>query len=298
MRPRQIGVVVAGMRDQLPRAGGQIVGAAKRAWRRRGFRWPARRWRRRWWQSLLPPQCAGRPAPAAAAGSPRRGAATARRAWRARLQAGSKGLRTARMPAARAARSTGRSTAGNMCVCLCVSMWVSATPLDWSSANLRGGLSFDLGGADAAREEAAQEYALSEMRKTARAAGRQAWESGCGRAPARHPPAPHGSPRPAWAWSGQSRWPHRWRRPAPSAWRWSALRPVQLGNGAVDPGGQPKVVGIEDETAHRVSLSTQAAVLWSARRSSRFAHGKQARCYDEERPQRPSRRAWAVSSAG
>ena len=30
-------------------------------------------------------------------------------------------------------------------------------------------------------------------------------------------------------------------------------------NGAIDPGGQPKVVGIEDETAHRLSVSTLAA---------------------------------------
>ena len=51
-----------------------------------------------------------------------------------RLHAGSKGLRTARMPAARAARSTGRNTEGKMCTCLCVSMWVSLTPLDCSSA--------------------------------------------------------------------------------------------------------------------------------------------------------------------
>ena len=32
---------------------------------------------------------------------------------------------------------------------------------------------------------------------------------------------------------------------------------VQLEDGAVDPGGQPKIVGIEDKTAHRASLSTR-----------------------------------------
>jgi hypothetical protein len=31
---------------------------------------------------------------------------------------------------------------------------------------------------------------------------------------------------------------------------------VQFDDGAVDPGGQAKVVGIEDKTAHRLSLST------------------------------------------
>ena len=50
-----------------------------------------------------------------------------------KLHLGSKGLRTARIPAARAARSTGRSTAGNICKCLCVSTCVSATPFDRSN---------------------------------------------------------------------------------------------------------------------------------------------------------------------
>ena len=36
-----------------------------------------------------------------------------------RLHAGSNGLRTEEFPAARAARSTGLNTTGNMCVCLC-----------------------------------------------------------------------------------------------------------------------------------------------------------------------------------
>jgi len=35
--------------------------------------------------------------------------------------------------------------------------------------------------------------------------------------------------------------------------------PVQLKDGAIDPGGQPKIVGIEDETAHGVSVSTGSA---------------------------------------
>jgi hypothetical protein len=34
--------------------------------------------------------------------------------------------------------------------------------------------------------------------------------------------------------------------------------PMQLDDGAVDPRGQPKIVGIEDKTAHWLSLSTQA----------------------------------------
>jgi hypothetical protein len=34
---------------------------------------------------------------------------------------------------------------------------------------------------------------------------------------------------------------------------------VQLKDGAIDPGGQPKIVGIEDETAHGVSVSTGSA---------------------------------------
>src|ERR1700738_2629785 len=46
------------------------------------------------------------------------------------LHAGSKGLRMARMPQERAARRTGHSTRGNMCVCLWVSMWVRLTPRD------------------------------------------------------------------------------------------------------------------------------------------------------------------------
>ena len=35
--------------------------------------------------------------------------------------------------------------------------------------------------------------------------------------------------------------------------------PVHLDDGAIDPGGQSKVIGIEDETAHGVSLSTMRA---------------------------------------
>jgi len=35
--------------------------------------------------------------------------------------------------------------------------------------------------------------------------------------------------------------------------------PVQFGNSAINAGGQPKIVGIEDETAHRLSVSTAAA---------------------------------------
>jgi hypothetical protein len=40
---------------------------------------------------------------------------------------------------------------------------------------------------------------------------------------------------------------------------------VQLQDGAVDPGSQPEVIGIDDKTAHRVSLSIEAAlpVQWS-----------------------------------
>jgi hypothetical protein len=34
---------------------------------------------------------------------------------------------------------------------------------------------------------------------------------------------------------------------------------MQFDNGAVDPGGQPEIVGIEDKTAHRVSVSTPGA---------------------------------------
>ncbi len=43
-------------------------------------------------------------------------------------QCGSKGLRRARIPAARAARSRGRSTGLKTCVCLCVSTCVRRTP--------------------------------------------------------------------------------------------------------------------------------------------------------------------------
>jgi hypothetical protein len=38
-------------------------------------------------------------------------------------------------------------------------------------------------------------------------------------------------------------------------------RPMQFDNGAVDPGGQPKIIGIENQTAHRLSVSTQSEPL-------------------------------------
>jgi hypothetical protein len=50
---------------------------------------------------------------------------------------------------------------------------------------------------------------------------------------------------------------------------------VQLDDGAVDTGGQPKVVGIEDETAHRVSVSTRGAAL-RGRCSGEGAAGREA----------------------
>ena len=48
------------------------------------------------------------------------------------LHKGSKGLRTAVIPQAFAPRKTARRTAGNICACLWVSMWVSCSPLLFS----------------------------------------------------------------------------------------------------------------------------------------------------------------------
>jgi len=53
---------------------------------------------------------------------------------------------------------------------------------------------------------------------------------------------------------------------------------VQLEDGAIDTGGQTEVVGVEDETAHGVSVSTRGA------RGAGTAEG-QERCYDGSRPQ-------------
>src|SRR5260221_604011 len=47
------------------------------------------------------------------------------------VRRGSKGFLTARMPQARAARSTGRKTCGNICVCLWLSKWVTVMSRDW-----------------------------------------------------------------------------------------------------------------------------------------------------------------------
>jgi hypothetical protein len=79
------------------------------------------------------------------------------------------------------------------------------------------------------------------------------------------------------------RWPER----GPSAWRWSARRPMQLRDGAVDTARQPEVVRVDDEAAHRVSLSTLRGVHPNS------GVGKEElrdpRWYDDRRPQLPLR---------
>jgi hypothetical protein len=57
---------------------------------------------------------------------------------------------------------------------------------------------------------------------------------------------------------------------------------MQLGDSAIHPASQPEVVGIYDETAHRVSLSALGHVVVLHKVS---AAQMQARCYDDSRPE-------------
>ncbi len=171
---------------------------------------------------------------------------------------GSKGWRSARMPAARAARRTGRSTAENMCACLCVSMCVRRTPAPLQKSDLRGGFGLDFVRADAACEKAQQECRERIRRNCpVRASTRLGIFFG-GRT---------GSPSTRTTW-----------QPTPSDGRCARqfnglvcragarhqggagdqARGMQLGDGPVHARGQSKIVGVDDEAAHSVSLSTRA----------------------------------------
>ena len=149
----EVGIVVAGMSDQLPCAGGQISGAENARLRHRGRRCRLRRWcrlvvanpssarmRRQTGSSQRkPPTCAMR--------------AKERHRVARMAHAGSKGLRMARIPRARAARRTGRRTAGNMCgacACRCGS---GERRVAGGSAICAADFGLDFGGADAAGEE-------------------------------------------------------------------------------------------------------------------------------------------------
>jgi hypothetical protein len=48
---------------------------------------------------------------------------------------------------------------------------------------------------------------------------------------------------------------------------------VQFEDGAVDPCGQPKIIGIDNQTAHTQSLSTPATIHFSTSAAKDFVCG-------------------------
>ena len=124
--------------------------------------------------------------------------------------------------------------------------------------NLSGGLGFDLGRPDAPCKQPLQKRSQRGLKAACPCINKRGNLSGRQHGIAIHQNHVAAHPQ-RWRRTGHLDSLLSRRRPCHQGGAGQRSRSMQLQNGAVDPGSQPEVIRVDNEAAHRLSVSTQPA---------------------------------------